>query len=343
MDKKTFQLEIKAIEDDGTFEGYAATFGNVDYHGDVIEKGAFKRTLDHLRRSKKALPILWQHRMDEPIGRAEELREDERGLYIKGRLVLETARGREAYALLKAGVLSGLSIGYASVKERWEEGVRKLKELKLFETSLVTFPANPEAGVLGVKGIAPSNVSDKLAPEDEPWKAPRLSDFTDNPWDELSDEEKIRIAGHYAWSPRRIPERFEDLKLPHHRPSDGAVVWAGVRAAMAALFGARGGVDIPEMDRRKVYDHLARHYRAFDKEPPAFKDYSPIELAGIFPEYGSFSVAELVDALKALLSAGSDSGTSHSAGDPGPQGGEDEEVAEIIRELKEAAETADLW
>src|SRR5262249_13846175 len=66
------------------------------------------------------------------------------------------------------------------------------------------------------------------------------------------------------------PEAFEDLKLPHHRASDGAVVWNGVRAAMSALMGARGGVDV-EGDKRAVYDHLARHYKAFDKEPPEFK------------------------------------------------------------------------
>ena len=342
MDKKSFALELKNLDADGTFEGYAATFGNVDYHGDLIEKGAFKRTLDHMRQGKKALPILWQHRIDEPIGRAEELREDDHGLYIKGRLVLDTARGREAYALLKAGVLGGLSIGYASVKDKWEEGVRKIKEIKLYETSLVTFPANPEAAIVGVKGIAPANVSQKIAPENTPWKKPVLADFTDQPWDELDDAEKRRIAGHYAWSPKRAPEKFTDLKLPHHRPEDGAVVWRGVRAAMAALLGARGGVQIPDADRRKVYDHLAKHYAQFDKEPPEFKAYSDWELAQEFPAEAGFGVElkELVDSIKALLSTGIDPKQSHSVPEAGPEGG-DEELAEIIRELKAAAGVAE--
>ena len=118
----------------------------------------------------------------------------------------------------------------------------------------------------------PRDVSRDLADRDEPWQAPTLSDFTSQSWEELSDAEKRRIAGHFAWSPELPPERFTDLKLPHHRPSDGRVVWRGVVAAMAALLGARGGVDIPENERRAVYDHLASHYRQFDEEPPEFRE-----------------------------------------------------------------------
>lgn len=128
------------------------------------------------------------------------------------------------------------------------------------------------AGLTVRNGVVPEDVSEKTAPEDEPWEAPALSDFTDKRWDELSDAEKRRIAGHYAWAADMPPETFGDLKLPHHRPSDGAVVWRGVAAAMAALMGARGGVDIPKEDRRRVYNHLARHYEQFDREPPAFED-----------------------------------------------------------------------
>lgn len=118
----------------------------------------------------------------------------------------------------------------------------------------------------------PRDVSRDLADRDETWQAPTLSDFTDRAWEELSDAEKRRIAGHFAWMPDSPPERFTDLKLPHHRPSDGRVVWRGVVAAMAALLGARGGVEIPDSERRAVYEHLASHYRQYGEEPPDFRE-----------------------------------------------------------------------
>ena len=104
------------------------------------------------------------------------------------------------------------------------------------------------------------------------WSKPRLGDFTDKSWDELSDKEKRSIAGHFAWAKDMPPENFSDLKLPHHDPKTHNVVWNGVRAAMAALLGARGGVDIPADDRKKVYNHLVQHYKEFGKEPPQFHE-----------------------------------------------------------------------
>lgn len=113
-------------------------------------------------------------------------------------------------------------------------------------------------------GVVPDDVSREKAPEDTPWEAPALSDFTDEPWEDLSDDEKRRIAGHYAWAAEMPPEAFGDLKLPHHRASDGAVVWRGVVAAAQRL----DQTDIPAEDVPKVRAHLASHYRQFGKTPP---------------------------------------------------------------------------
>jgi len=156
-----------------------------------------------------------------------------------------------------------------------------LADMTLIHIAVVNEPADPNARLISNSkeeakmeesfdfGVVPSNPSNyRKASEDTSWEKPRLEDFTSKRWDELSDAEKRRIAQHFAWAPKMPPNAFTDLKLPHHRPSDGAVVWNGVRAAMATLMGARGGVDIPAADKRKVYSHLAAHYREFEKEPP---------------------------------------------------------------------------
>lgn len=117
-------------------------------------------------------------------------------------------------------------------------------------------------------GVVPDDVSRELAPEDTPWEAPALEDFTDKSWDELSDEEKRKIAGHFAWAPEMPPERFADLKLPHHRPSDGKVVWRGVVAAAQRL----SQTDIPAEDMPKVKKHLENHYHQFGRKAPWEED-----------------------------------------------------------------------
>ncbi|MCL6443920.1 MAG: Clp protease ClpP [Alicyclobacillus sp.] len=113
-------------------------------------------------------------------------------------------------------------------------------------------------------GVVPSDVSEKLAPEDTPWEVPTLKDFTDKSWGDLTDQEKRHIAGHFAWAAEMPPAKYGDLKFPHHRPSDGAVVWHGVANCAARLDQA----DIPEEDKAKVRAHLEHHYEQFGKTPP---------------------------------------------------------------------------
>ncbi len=154
MESKNLPFELKNSEENGVFEGYAAVFGNKDAWDDVIAPGAFARTLQQ-HKSRKSMPaLLWQHDSRQPIGVWESMKEDDRGLYVKGRLLKEDVyRAREAYALLKAGALSGMSIGYYARDYSMDEktGVRTLKEIELMEASLVTFPANDKARVDSVK------------------------------------------------------------------------------------------------------------------------------------------------------------------------------------------------
>ncbi len=143
-------LEIKELEENGTFAGYASVFGVIDSQNDVVIRGAFA---DSLRGRVGEIKLLWQHDMREPIGMIEELREDEQGLYLKGRLLMEVGRAREAYALLKSGAVKGLSIGYSPRRYRIDpdSGIRSLAAVDLWEVSLVTFPANEAAFVTVVK------------------------------------------------------------------------------------------------------------------------------------------------------------------------------------------------
>ncbi len=142
-------LEIKALEDSGEIEGYASTFGGEpDAYGDVIAPGAYADSLaDHA--SKGTMPkILWKHDRREVIGRWTAASEDGKGLVVRGKLNMDVQRGREAYALLKAGAIDGLSIGYRTISaERDGKGRRLLSEVELWEVSLVTFPMLAEAKV----------------------------------------------------------------------------------------------------------------------------------------------------------------------------------------------------
>lgn len=150
--KTAIQFETKAFGSAGTFEGYAAIFGNVDLGGDVIERDAFK---EFVRNTDGKTIILNQHNQRDPIGVADVV-QDSTGLAFKGQLILEAPSANAAYALMKAKALGGMSMGYdvlAGGAETLSSGVRTLKALKLWEISPVTFGMNPLAGISGVKGI----------------------------------------------------------------------------------------------------------------------------------------------------------------------------------------------
>ncbi len=153
LERKTIGFEFKEVdEDEGTFEGYAATFSkHPDSYGDIIKPGAFTKTLKEMA---KRIKILWHHNPWEPIGIPLSLTEDAKGLLVKGKLSLGVQRAREVLALMKDGVVTEMSIGYHSVKETWDGEVRLLEEIRLYDVSPVTFAANPEAVVLGAKAEA---------------------------------------------------------------------------------------------------------------------------------------------------------------------------------------------
>jgi uncharacterized protein len=151
MQNKSFKLELKTLTEQGTFTGMASVFGVTDLGGDVVEPGAFSRTLHH---KGGEVPILFSHDTRQPIGLGR-VKETRSGLEISGELVLQSAKAMEAYHLMKKGVLKGLSIGYDSIRDTVSNGVRHLHELKLFEVSLVVFPMNESALVTAMKSDDP--------------------------------------------------------------------------------------------------------------------------------------------------------------------------------------------
>jgi uncharacterized protein len=158
-------IEFKAsTEEKGVIEGYAATFGNIDRHGDIIEKGAFAK-------SRKRIPIFGMHNPREGIG-VGTVTEDEKGLKIRIKLAIDNAdsailreRALEYYAMAKEGIIERMSIGFATLEREWskkkvngqEQHVRIIKKVDLMETSLVPIPANDLARVTTVKSADAEN------------------------------------------------------------------------------------------------------------------------------------------------------------------------------------------
>ncbi len=155
-ERKYHQPEAGLTVTDGhVVAGYASLFGVQDQGGDTVQRGAYGASLKRLAQAKRQVKMLWQHDPTQPIGVWDEVREDAVGLYVKVRILAQVEKGREAAALLAAGAIDGLSIGYRTVKaERDGKGQRLLSELELWEVSLVTFPMLPEARV-AAKGDSP--------------------------------------------------------------------------------------------------------------------------------------------------------------------------------------------
>lgn len=162
MERFDCGLEIKALSDDGVIEGYGSVFGNVDHGGDKVMPGAFIEGLTAGKRAGRTVKMLWNHDPSQPIGVWEDLAEDAKGLWGKGRLVMEVPKAREVHALMKAGAISGLSIGYRTKSSEPDGAVRLLKAVELYEISPVTFPMNERARVTSVKSEAYDAAIDKL-------------------------------------------------------------------------------------------------------------------------------------------------------------------------------------
>ena len=141
------KMTLKSHSESGWFSGYASVFNVKDLQNDWVAPGAFAAAIQEGPMPK----MLWQHDPAQPIGRWEKMQEHDHGLYVEGRLFLELAKAKEAFLLMKEGVLDGLSIGYDVRRASALKSGQLLSDLVLHEVSLVTFPANPLARIVDMK------------------------------------------------------------------------------------------------------------------------------------------------------------------------------------------------
>src|SRR6185503_3254656 len=149
MEELDFALDAKSIDDDGNIEGLAVGYGDVDYGGDQVMPGAISASI----AQRKTLPMLLYHDQKRPGGVWNAFKETPEGLLVKGRFSMSTRDGKEAHGLAKDGALSGLSMGYKTIRKRMEGKIRQLLEVAVHEISLVTIPMNERTRVFSVKDI----------------------------------------------------------------------------------------------------------------------------------------------------------------------------------------------
>ncbi len=294
--RKTYQAsETKAVDGEERTLIVRITTSNPDRSQDVVIPTGMQA--DNYLRNPVVAAF---HRYDKPgIGKTIEIQKADDGVVAKVQFAPKgvNPEADQLYELYKGGFMNAWSIGF--MPKKWSDrpdGGREFQEWELLEYSAVLVPANPDAlTLLRSKGLDPDKIlkeqEEALKEKEEksviPYKeTPKASE--DAEWDagrEVKEAEIDDLKIMCAWYDSENPDIKSSYKLPHHKASgEHAVVWRGVAAAMAALLGARGGVDIPDKDRKGVYNHLAKHYKDFEKDPPEFRSYTKEELDKLFPE-----------------------------------------------------------
>lgn len=263
----------------GVFEGFASTFGNVDRMDDIIVKGAFARTLSDHRDRDRQIRMLSQHDRSELIGGfpSQLAREDDKGLFVVGNINLDTQTGKEAFSLMKQGVLQDLSIGFIIRDSEMQDGKQLIKEVDLFEISLVTEPANQEAQITTIKSIVPFQDL-PLAHIRTPWNKEQSADHLHKFIDE-DGKPGDAYGDAFLWRERAIADELNAYKLPIATVIDDELVAIpkALFAAAAILF-ARGSMDIPLQDQPGVIKNIERYYEKMGRESPFVKGFCPDEI-----------------------------------------------------------------
>jgi len=284
MDKKFLKGYVEKVDsDEGTLSVAIATDSSVDRDGERIDSKGWD-----FSNFKKNPVLLWAHDYrGTPIGKVNNIRRSgDKILFTPQFAVNASEKAKEVFNLYKDGFLRAFSVGFSPSEWEDKEGkdgmVRTFTKAELLEISAVPVPANPNAIVLArSKGISEDTVKEmekNIEDKDKtvvPYKNEGKSDI-DLAWNvgeeikEAGDNlEKLRKMS--TWFKSDDPQVVTNYKFLHHKASDLRVVWKGVTSSMALLLGVNGGVEIPDEERKGVYDHLAQHYKEFEKEAPEFK------------------------------------------------------------------------
>ncbi len=311
-------LNIEERDEKIYITGYASSTAE-DLDGEQITEEALKKAVEQITQppynkvfiGHAPLTKINKSPEDEiPIGKVveAELREEDgkKKLWIKVLLNKDHPRFEEIFKSIQNGFLDSFSIGFEVLRRKGN----LITEIRILETSIVGIPTNPDAtvedtliekqagGRVKIKGVSPKHPFKYGVDTESPWRKPRLQDFTDKRWDELSDDEKIFIEGHYAWSPKSPPDRFTDLKFPHHNPTKHPKPHAVNKRGVIAGFVRLAVTKLGEEDRKIIYDHLAKHYRDdLGLTPPEFKS-----IVGLEDGFLSFAFKELgIEELRSLI------------------------------------------
>ena len=270
LSHKNIELTLEVKQEDSQYvylEGFASTFGNLDRDGDIIVKGAFANTLT-VRKPK----LLYQHDMKQPIGVIDTAFETDEGLVIKGRMPKDNTLVKDIYPLLMMGALGDFSIGFNVVNaDITPDGNRVITEVELWEVSIVTVPANPEARIMGVKSAVPYQnlpLADRGMAWDSAAAIKRVKEFTKS-----TDKPSASYKKAFLWYDSANSENFTAYKLPIADVVNGRLqaVPRGIFAAAAALRGARGGVDIPASDKASIISNIEKYYKKIGMDSPFAK------------------------------------------------------------------------
>lgn len=304
---KAFVEKVNSDEE-GVLEAAVASTPIVDRQGEVIE-------VDGWETDKfLANPVmLWAHNLGEmrpPIGKVTKVWRYGQKLMFGAKFDLQDDFAAAIFRKFKDGFLNAFSVGFMPLER---DGNRFVKS-ELLEISAVPVPANPDAVVqLRAAGIVPVEDWSKFALTEDaesktviPFKATPLAG-KDEEWDageEVRTAEVDDLKVMATWVDSESSDLKTSYKLPHHRAGgEHATVWRAVTAAMAALLGARGGVDVPEGDRQGIYNHLAKHYKEFDEEAPEFRMVEEQVLKGFGRELDAIYTETDVQTLKATLNS----------------------------------------
>jgi HK97 family phage prohead protease len=355
MSKQFFKGYVQKFEgeEDGILSVSIASDQGEDRDGEVIaaEGWDFSNFL-------KNPVLLWAHDYrSEPIGKVTRIWKDGSKTMFSAQFAVNISdRARTIYRLYKEGFLNAFSVGFQP-KER--EG-NIFTKVELLEISAVPVPANPRALVMarGIKGIESvelekeifSELKGVIGYEDHGI----VSDVT-HEWDATKELASVgenfeKLYDMSTWFDESNKDAKSSYKLPHHQAGDLKAVWRGVAAAMAALMGARGGVEVPEQDRKGIYSHLAKHYEEFGKKAPEFNLIEAQVLKDVDLDIDGNVIVHLVKVdddevktLKAdiekLKSLAVDSGTEGSRGGGSVKGAN--ASSEIVKNTKRILQSVD--